>query len=123
MGIRTVRDLPGVGENLHNHASYGMDFTLNQTNMNELNVDSANLYFFNQSGPMSSTGMAQVTAILASNYTTADDPDIQIFFAGYQAICNTGGRIADLKVYDNKQTVRFTAVNLQTLSRGKTMIT
>lgn len=121
MGIRVVRDLPGVGENLHNHASFSVDFTLNSTNVNELNVDSAGLYMYNQTGPMSSTGMAQVTGILCSNYTTADDPDIQIFFAGYQAICNTGGRIADLMTYDNKETVRFTSVNIQTLSRGRSI--
>lgn len=122
VGIRTVVDLPGVGENLHNHASYGVDFTLNETNVNELNMDNADIYFYNQTGPLSSTGLAQVTGILASNYTTADDPDIQFFFAGYQAICNTGGRIDDLKTYDNKRTVRFTAVNIHTLSRGKSII-
>lgn len=119
VGIRTVVDLPGVGENLHNHASYGVDFTLNERDVHELNMDNADLYLYNQTGPLSSTGLAQVTGILASNYTTADDPDIQIFFAGYQAICNTGGRISDLKEYDNKRTVRFTSVNIQTLSRGR----
>ncbi|KAG5319132.1 DHGL dehydrogenase, partial [Acromyrmex heyeri] len=122
VGIRTVVDLPGVGENLHNHASYGVDFSLNETHINELNLDNADTYLYNQTGPLSSTGLAQVTGILASNYTTADDPDIQFFFAGYQAICNTGGRIEDLKMYDNKQTVRFIAVNIQTLSRGRLML-
>ncbi|EZA60260.1 hypothetical protein DMN91_010530 [Ooceraea biroi] len=119
VGIRTVHDLPGVGENLHNHASFGVDFALNQANEDELNIDSANLYLYNQTGPLSSTGMAQLTGILVSNYTTPDDPDIQIFFAGYQAICNTGGRIEDLNTYENKETIRFTSVNIQTLSRGR----
>lgn len=119
VGIRTVVDLPGVGENLHNHASYGVDFTVNETYVEELNVDSADRYMHNQTGPMSSTGLAQLTGILRSNYTTADDPDIQIFFAGYQAVCGTGGRIADLETHGNKRTVRFTAVNMQTRSRGK----
>ncbi|XP_018357886.1 PREDICTED: glucose dehydrogenase [FAD, quinone]-like isoform X1 [Trachymyrmex cornetzi] len=122
MGIRMVVDLPGVGENLHNHASYGVDFSLGETHINELNVNNADTYLYNQTGPLSSTGLAQVTGILASNYTTADDPDIQFFFAGYQAICNTGGRIEDLKMYDNKQTVRFIAVNIQTLSRGRLIL-
>lgn len=119
VGIRTVVNLPGVGENLHNHASYGVHFTLNEKDVNDLNMNNADLYLYNQTGPLSSTGLAQVTGILASNYTTADDPDIQIFFAGYQAICNTGGRIEDLKTYDNKRSVRLTSVNIQTLSRGK----
>lgn len=119
VGIRTVVDLPGVGENLHNHVSYGIDFTVNETAGDELNINSANRYTYNQTGPMSSTGLAQLTGILSSNYTTADDPDIQIFFAGYQAACNTGGRVADLKTYDDKRTVRFTSVNIQTRSRGE----
>nr|ARK19937.1 glucose dehydrogenase [Ampulex compressa] len=118
MKIRPVLDLPGVGRNLHNHISYGVDFLLNQKPTQEFNLDSADLYLYNQTGPMSSTGLAQVTGILASNYTNSNDPDIQIFFAGFQAICPTGGRIADLKVEDNKETVRFTGVNVQARSRG-----
>lgn len=117
--IHPVLDLPGVGENLHNHQSYGLDFNINQQPINELTVDSADLYLYNQTGPMSSTGMAQLTAILVSNYTTKDDPDIQIFFSGYQATCNTGDRIPDLLTYNNKETIRMTSVNVQPRSRGK----
>lgn len=123
VGIRTVVDLPGVGENLHNHQSYGVDFVLNETKIDELNLDSADVYLYNQTGPMSGTGLAQLTGILASNHTTQDDPDIQIFFAGYQAICNTGDRIPDLETNGNKETVRFTSVNIQPRSRGKMMRT
>ncbi|CAL1687429.1 unnamed protein product [Lasius platythorax] len=119
MKISTVVDLPGVGENLHNHQSYGVDFTLKQPKKDELNNNSAALYIYNQTGPMSSTGLAQLTGILVSNYTTADDPDIQVFFSGFQAVCNTGNRIADLISYDNKETVRFTSVNLHPRSRGR----
>lgn len=122
MKISTVVNLPGVGENLHNHQSYGIDFTLKQPKKDELNMDSAELYLYNQTGPMSSTGLAQLTGILVSNYTTADDPDIQIFFSGFQAVCNTGNRIVDLTSRNNKETVRFTSVNLQPRSRGKEMI-
>ncbi|XP_014467197.1 PREDICTED: glucose dehydrogenase [FAD, quinone]-like isoform X2 [Dinoponera quadriceps] len=119
MGIRTVVNLPGVGENLHNHASFGVDFTLNQTAEEELTLVNANLYILNQTGPLSSTGLAQLTAILTSTYTTEDDPDIQIFFAGYQATCDTGGRIPDLQTHSKNKTIRFTSVNLQTTSRGR----
>jgi len=118
VGIRTVLDLPGVGENLHNHVSYGVDFVLNQPYVNDLNTYNANTYLYNQTGPLSSTGLAQVTGILASNYTTADDPDIQIFFDGYQAMCNN----RFVKTYDNNRTVKFISVNIQTLSKGKSMI-
>jgi len=123
VGIPVVRDLPGVGENLHNHASFGIDFVMNMKKENELNTKTATMYLRNQTGPLSSTGMAQLTGILTSNYTEKDDPDIQIFFAGYQAICNTSGRIEDLKTYDNNETIRFTSVNIQTLSRGESIIT
>jgi choline dehydrogenase len=123
VGIPVVHDLPGVGENLHNHASFGIDFVMNMKSENELNTKTARVYLHNQTGPLSSTGMAQLTGILTSNYTEKDDPDIQIFFAGYQAICNTSGRIDDLKTYDNNETIRFTSVNIQTLSRGESIIT
>lgn len=117
--IRTVVDLPGVGENLHNHQSYGIDFNIDHKIIDELDTDNANQYLYNQTGPMSSTGLAQLTAILTSTFTTADDPDIQIFFSGYQATCNTDDRIPDLTTYNNKETVRFTSVNLQPRSRGR----
>lgn len=119
VNIRTVVNLRGVGENLHNHQSYGLDFTLTQPNVKELNINNADLYLYNQTGPMSSTGLAQLTGILVSNYTTSSDPDIQVFFAGYQAVCNTGTRIPDLISFGNKETVRFSSVNLQPRSRGK----
>lgn len=117
--IDPVLDLPGVGENLHNHQSYGLDFNINKPPVEELTMNSADLYLYNQTGPMSSTGLAQLTALLASEYTTKDDPDNQIFFAGYQATCNTGNRIPDLLSYNNKETIRMTSVNVQPRSRGK----
>lgn len=122
VNIRAVHDLPGVGQNLHNHQSYGIDFNINHTIINELTLDSADQYLYNQTGPMSSTGLAQLTGILASNFTTEVDPDIQIFFAGYQATCNTGNRIPDLIQLNNEETIRFTSVNIQPRSRGKWIV-
>ncbi|EFN81338.1 Glucose dehydrogenase [acceptor] [Harpegnathos saltator] len=119
MGINTVVDLPGVGENLHNHASFGLDFVLDEPNADELSLDNVKTYFHDQTGPLASTGLAQLTAILASSYSSNDDPDIQIFSAGYQAICDTGDRIPDLQTYSENRVVRFTSVNLQTRSRGR----
>ncbi|XP_066592006.1 glucose dehydrogenase [FAD, quinone]-like [Prorops nasuta] len=117
-GIRVVHDLPGVGENLHNHASFGLDFALNEKADNLLNIQTSDLYLYNQTGPLSGTGLAQVTGIVASNFTTKDDPDIQIFFAGYQATCpNT--KIADLQTYNDRSVIRMTSVNIQTRSRGR----
>ncbi|XP_070166640.1 glucose dehydrogenase [FAD, quinone] [Polyergus mexicanus] len=119
VNIPTIVDLPGVGENLHNHQSYGIDFNIDHKIIDELNIDNANQYLYNQTGPMSSTGLAQLTGILTSTFTTADDPDIQIFFSGYQATCNTGNRTTELETYNNKETVRFTSVNIQPRSRGR----
>ncbi|XP_014604941.1 PREDICTED: glucose dehydrogenase [FAD, quinone]-like [Polistes canadensis] len=116
--VPVVHDLPGVGENLHNHVSYGLDFNLGQPPKDELNVDSADLYLYNQTGPLSSTGLAQVTAIIPSQFTTEDDPDIQLFFAGFQATCTSKQVIADLQVTNNQQTIRMTSVNIQSRSRG-----
>lgn len=117
--VPVVLDLPGVGENLHNHQSYGLDFTLNEQYYPLLNESSAAQYVYNQTGPLASTGLAQVTGMLASNFTTPDDPDIQIFFAGYQASCSPKLAIADLSTYDNRMTIRSSAVNLRPTSRGR----
>lgn len=117
MGIPVVVDSPGVGENLHNHQSFGLDYSLAEEfypTFNQTNVDQ---YLYNQTGPLSSTGLAQVTGIWHSNFTTPDDPDIQIFFAGYQAICSPKSKIADLSAHD-KQAVRMSALNLQPTSKG-----
>lgn len=118
MKIPVVHDLPGVGENLHNHQSYAIDFSLNEKSYSVLNADSANQYVNNQTGPLSGTGMAQVTGILASKHTTPDDPDIQIFFAGYQAICTPKIKVADLALFGDRMPVRMTSVNVMPVSRG-----
>ncbi|XP_031774102.1 glucose dehydrogenase [FAD, quinone] [Apis florea] len=119
MKIDVVADLPGVGENLHNHQSFGMDFSLDEEFYPMFNQTNVDQYLYNQTGPLSSTGLAQVTGVWYSNLTTPDDPDIQIFFAGYQAICTPAGRIADLSVKNNKQAVRISALNLQPTSKGR----
>ncbi|XP_029177665.1 glucose dehydrogenase [FAD, quinone]-like [Nylanderia fulva] len=119
LGIRSVLDLPGVGENLHNHQSYGIDFSLKTDKIDELNMTTAYEYLNTQTGPMSSTGLAQLTGILWSNYTTAEDPDIQFFFSGYQAVCDTGTRIPELTQHGTKENVRITSVNIQPRSRGR----
>lgn len=119
MKIPVVMDLPGVGENLHNHQSYGLTFTVNETYYSMFNQSSTEEYVYNQSGPLSGTGLAQVTGILASNFTDQTDPDIQIFFAGYQAICHATNGFADMSARDNRMTVMMTSVNVRPTSRGK----
>lgn len=117
LGIPVVLDLPGVGKNLHNHVSYSIDFTINNTQTAKWDANTLSEYLINQTGPLSSSGLAQTTAILASKYTTPDDPDIQIFFSGFQATC--GGNV-DLDGDENNGIgIRFTAVNTHAKSRGK----
>lgn len=116
--IPVVMDLPGVGENLHNHQSYGLTFTLDETYYPVFNESNIEQYIRDQTGPLSSTGLAQVSGILTSNFTTPDDPDIQVFFSGYQAICEPKNGI-HLAAIENKMAVEFTAVNLQPTSRGE----
>lgn len=117
--VPVVVDLPGVGENLHNHQSFGLDFSLSERYYSLFNESSAQQYIVNQTGAFAGTGLAQVTGVMPSNFTTPDDPDIQIFFAGYQAICTPKSNIADLSSDGNTMAVRFTSVNLRPTSRGK----
>ncbi|XP_017883555.1 glucose dehydrogenase [FAD, quinone]-like [Ceratina calcarata] len=117
--IPVVVDLPGVGENLHNHQSYGLDFTVDEDYYPLFNQTNAELYLKNQTGPFAATGLAQVTGMIASNLTTPDDPDIQIFFAGYQAVCAPKLDIPDLASGGPKMSVRFSSVNVQPTSRGR----
>lgn len=93
MNIPVLRDLPGVGENLHNHVSYTLTYSINEPNEYDLNWASALEYVTFHRGPMSSTGLSQLTGIMASNFTTPNHPDLQFYFGGYQAACATTGEI------------------------------
>ncbi|KAK9304106.1 hypothetical protein QLX08_004466 [Tetragonisca angustula] len=118
MKIPVNVDLPGVGENLHNHQSHGLIFTVNEPYYSMFNQSSAEEYIYNQTGPLASTGLAQVTGILASNFTNETDPDIQIFFAGYQGICDGTNGIGEMDV-QGKMAVQMTSVNVRPTSRGR----
>lgn len=56
VNVPVVHDLPGVGENLHNHVSFGLSFTMDEPNNNTLNWASAMEYLTEGKGPMSGTG-------------------------------------------------------------------
>lgn len=117
IGIPVVHNLPGVGKNLHNHVSYGMDFAVPQARLRQYNDDDVERYLANQTGPLSSTGLAQMTGVIASKYTTPLDPDIQIFMSGFQEACTFNGAI-DAPGVGTDEPVRFIAVNLHPKSRG-----
>ncbi|KAG7204113.1 hypothetical protein KM043_001961 [Ampulex compressa] len=117
VNVSVVKDLPGVGENLHNHLSYTLSWTINQPNEFDLNWASALEYVAFQKGPMASTGLSQMTGIIPSRYTSPDHPDIQFFFGGYQASCATTGEIGAVMSNEGRS-ISFTAMNAQPRSRG-----
>ncbi|KAK0079295.1 hypothetical protein PV326_008820, partial [Microctonus aethiopoides] len=117
MKIPLVRHLPGVGENLHNHVSYTFTYSINQANEFDLNWAAALEYIAFHRGPMSSTGLSQLTGIIASNYTTPDHPDLQFFFGGYQAACATTGEVGAL-MDGGRRSISISATYLHPRSRG-----
>ncbi|XP_046434278.1 glucose dehydrogenase [FAD, quinone]-like [Neodiprion fabricii] len=90
MDIKVVHNLPGVGSNYHDHMYFMINFTINEPDVYDNNWAAATEYLDFQTGPLSSTGLGQVVAELASSTTTPDFPDIQIFGLGYDADCAPG---------------------------------
>ncbi|XP_017883554.1 glucose dehydrogenase [FAD, quinone]-like isoform X2 [Ceratina calcarata] len=117
MNVNVVKDLPGVGENLHNHVSYTVSFTINEPNEYDLNWAAAAEYVGFQRGPMSSTGMSQITGIIPSRYTSPDHPDLQFFFGGYQASCATTGEVGTL-INGDRRSISISPTYLHPRSKG-----
>ncbi|KAF5280852.1 hypothetical protein FQR65_LT03001 [Abscondita terminalis] len=114
-GIEQIHELPGVGKNLHNHVTFHLDFLVkSQKATNILNWDSAKEYLQYRTGPMSSTGMSQLTARINTKYADpmGNYPDLQIFFSGYVATCEADGN------ENNFRKLRISPVVLHTKSRG-----
>lgn len=96
VGIPVVHDLPSVGKNLHNHVTFGIDFFLrNATSTFDLDWAAALEYMLSRQGPLSSTGLSQLTAKLPSSKGSQQDPDLQFFFAGYLANCAKTGQVGE----------------------------
>ncbi|XP_001604393.1 glucose dehydrogenase [FAD, quinone]-like [Nasonia vitripennis] len=117
VNVGVVKDLPGVGENLQNHVSYTVSFTINEPNEYDLNWAAATEYISFQKGPMASTGLSQITGKLPSSYTTPNHPDIQLFFGGYQAACATTGQVGAL-LDNGRRSISVSPTNLHPRSRG-----
>ncbi|XP_026740214.1 glucose dehydrogenase [FAD, quinone]-like [Trichoplusia ni] len=121
--IPTLKDLPGVGQNLQNHVGVQLDFTLTkEPQVPDLNWDVATQYLLNRMGPLSSTGMSQLTGKVNSRYASAGGrhPDVQYFFGGYYASCGDGTVVTpeELDENANKRHVSIAAIALQPRSRG-----
>lgn len=124
VGIQQIHELPGVGKNLHNHVTFYMTYLLNnKKSFNDLDWANALDYILNRRGPMSSTGMSQVTARINSRYADprGDHPDLQIFFAGYLANCAQSGEVKafeDPEKPDAPKHLTVSPVVLHPKSRG-----
>ncbi|XP_072934415.1 glucose dehydrogenase [FAD, quinone]-like [Epargyreus clarus] len=120
--IPVIKDLPGVGQNLHNHVGVQLQFKLTkEPEIPELSWESAMEYMLNREGPLAGTGMSQLTGIVNSRYAPAGGrhPDVQFFFGGYYASC-ANGNVVDSDNLDNveRRSVTIYAVCLQPRSRG-----
>lgn len=90
LGMHVVKDLP-VGKNLHNHVSIGVQFSIKDTAYEAMTMNSVNEYLETRTGPMTSTGLTQVTAFFESSYAVTGIPDIQVFFDGFAPRCPRTG--------------------------------
>ncbi|XP_046627228.1 glucose dehydrogenase [FAD, quinone]-like [Neodiprion virginianus] len=117
MGIKVVKDLPGVGKNLHDQVAYILSFTINESDTYENNWAAASEYLAFQTGPLSSTGLAQISSSLPTSLTTADYPDTQLSPIGYEANCAPGE--PDALRSTDKRTIRMYVGHMHPKSRGR----
>lgn len=67
--IPVIKDLPGVGQNLHNHVGVELEFILTkEPEIPDLDWASATQYLLNRDGPLSSTGMSQVNEHVLNSF-------------------------------------------------------
>ncbi|XP_050515272.1 glucose dehydrogenase [FAD, quinone]-like [Diabrotica virgifera virgifera] len=122
VGIKQIHNLPGVGQNLTNHVSFKVNYWINSTvDTRIITWKSLEDYLNDRTGPLSTIGIT-VTCRLPSKYTTADDPDIQMFFSLSQNTCSPDGAVdepVDPTNPQKPQHVAISVVNLHTKSRGR----
>lgn len=101
IGIDTLINLPGVGENLQDHVAMGGVVYLIQ---NPFSSDALSFIlpkmitaetvasFLNQEGPLYAMGAAEIMGYISSKYQdpSVDWPDLQIFFATYSDVADGG---------------------------------
>ncbi|XP_046487546.1 glucose dehydrogenase [FAD, quinone]-like [Neodiprion pinetum] len=116
-GIDVVKDLPGVGMNLHDQPGFSIPFTVNEPDVYYNNWATATEYLAFQTGPLSSATPIEITSALASNETTDDHPDIQIYPTISPTNCAPGE--IDALQSTGKQTITFTTTYTHVKSRGR----
>lgn len=92
--VPLVADVPGVGHNLRNHVSVQINVALLKSDgRNLLNNVTLQEFLKTSDGPMSSTGLSQIGAMIRAGNSSV--PDLQIFFAGLQANYSTNGSVSE----------------------------
>lgn len=119
LGIDVVKDLPGVGENVRNHITYVLTYTINENDTYENNWAAVTEYIGFQTGPLSSVGATSVVGTMASNATTSDYPDLIVYPVGYLATCGTG-EVNALRS-NGKRAIAMLTTYTHTKSKGERM--
>lgn len=115
-GVEVVHDLPGVGENVHDHVAFALSFAINQSDIYDNNELVAKEYLEYQTGPMSAPGGAFIKGLSYTNKSTSDYPDLQIGLTIENPSC-APGEVGALRS-DGKRVIGITAVNIHPKSRG-----
>lgn len=119
-GIKPVLDLPGVGENFHDHVAFLMNLTINRTNFFENNVHVANEYLLKQTGPLSIPSEFFFVGLGNTSKATRDFPDFLLLIEAYLANC-APGNVGALRSDGRRDAIIYVA-NYHPKSRGKHLL-
>lgn len=118
LGVPVVQDLR-VGRNLQHHVASKLSFRLNATNDRVLSYETIGQYLKLRTGPLSTTGGLQTSALLRSDQVgPADPPDVQLFFDGYAANCAHTQTAYGCGASPSTVTMNVRPVNIMPRSRG-----
>ncbi|CAH1392723.1 unnamed protein product [Nezara viridula] len=115
--ITVIQNLK-VGQNLHNHVSVPVSIVGRSAYSDKMKSKSVlREYLDNGTGPMSCTGLTQVTAFLKSKYA-GHMPDLQVFFDGFLAGCSLFAKEGNEGDDDEVLHLNARPTNILTLSKG-----
>ncbi|KAJ3656414.1 hypothetical protein Zmor_015494 [Zophobas morio] len=111
VGIEQVHDLPGVGQNLHNHVSFGMNFNLNLVkNTNDLDWLAALNYFTHRTGGRFSNSFAKMRIRIDAHAKMLFETKIRVLErdpmristrCAYERLCSSGDMATAAKCRGN----------------------
>lgn len=113
--VELKHNLPGVGRNFHDHISFNVQFSINQSDINSLNWDSFDNYIQNRSGPMAARDI-MTTAKIISPYSNGT-VDIQYYLFTSLLTCSETGSPLEL-LSENRKALKITPVLLNPRSKG-----